>query len=86
VCSSDLDLLATALEEVIENLHVTAGAPRGEHPEGGVYFNEEGQRANFRRYANKHYRELEKELGNKEVTDLYSGNYMVFESEVRADK
>ena len=80
------DLLATALEEVIENLPVSAGVPRGADDQGRPYFDEEGTRAQFRTYANKYYRELEKELGNKEVTDLYSNNYMVFESDLGPSK
>ena len=80
------DLLATALEEVIAHLPARSGVPRGEDPERGRYCDEEGPIAEFRRQANKHYRELEKELGNKEAVDLYSGSYVVFESDLEPNK
>ena|ERR1700733_10585987 len=54
-------------------------------PVRGEYCDEAGLIAEFRRHANKHYRELEKELGNKEPPDLYGGSYVVFKSEVEAE-
>lgn len=79
------DLLSAALDEAIAHLPATAGVPRGQDPVRGEYCDEAGLIAEFRRHANKHYRDLEKELGNKEPPDLYGGNYVVFKSEVEAE-
>ena len=76
------DLLVSALEEAVQHLPVQAGEPKGEDPEHGRHYAEAGLRAEFRRLANKHYRELEREAGNKDAGDLYKGEYGVLESEL----
>lgn len=76
------DLLAAALDEVVEGLPARAGAAVDGPPDGGVAYREEGLRAEFRRIANRHYKALEQELGNKTPKDLYSGQYVVTEDEL----
>lgn len=45
----------------------------------GALFEETGLRAVFRARANKRYKEIERELGNKNPGELYSGNYSIAE-------
>jgi len=71
------DLLAAALEEAIENLPAYPGEQRDEHPTEGSLFEETGPKSDFRRFANKHFKDLERELGNKSPGELYSGTYLV---------
>jgi hypothetical protein len=71
------DLLSAALNDLVENLPAQPGAFFDEHPEHGELYEAEGLAADFRRHANKHYKELERELGNKAAPDLYSGNFVV---------
>lgn len=76
------DLLATALDEVVCSLPAARGRQINEDPGVGAVFEEQGVIADFRRYANKHYKELERELGNKNPADLYPpGTYVVTERE-----
>lgn len=72
------DLLTAALDEAIANLPATRGEALGEDPEHGVFYREKGLIASFRDRANKHFKELERELGNKTASDLYSSDYVVF--------
>jgi hypothetical protein len=76
------DLLASALEGAVEHLPVQAGEPKGEDQEHGRYYAEAGLLADFRRLANKHYRELEREAGNEGSGDLYEGEYVILESDL----
>lgn len=76
------DLLAAALDDVVQGLPVSAGAPVDGLPDQRAAYREEGLRAEFRRLANRHYRSLEQELGNKNPGDLYSGQYVVTEDEL----
>ena len=73
------DLLATALEDVIANLPADRGRQVGDRPETGAMFEECGLRAEFRARANKRYKEMERELGNKNPGDLYSGEWVITE-------
>ena len=73
------DLLATALEEAIANLPAERGRQTGNDPELGGLFEESGLRADFRARANKRYKEIERELGNKNPGELYSGSYVIAE-------
>lgn len=75
------DLLTTALDEVISSLPSVRGEELGEHPDEGVYYRETGLIATFRSRANKYFKELERELGNKAAPDLYDGDYVVFKNE-----
>ncbi len=73
------DLLATAIESAAEGLPTVKGqhlhhvvADDGTHLE---VFEDVGMRAKFKKLANRHYAELEKELGNKEPGKAYDFNY-----------
>jgi hypothetical protein len=69
------DLLAAALGDVVRHLpcyptdHEVAPGPEGER-----LFVACGPRVDFERHANRHFKEFEKELGNKDVGDLYTAN------------
>ena len=71
------DLLSAALEDLIQSLPYDQGRKLADHPDEGPLFEETGQRAYFRGLANKHYKMLERELGNKNPADLYSGDWWV---------
>jgi len=69
------DLLATALDEAISGLCWTQGRSVGHHPDTEEelferVMTDEGVR--FQDAANKHFKALERELGNKTPADLYS--------------
>ena len=74
------DLLSSALDEVIVNLPSQRGEQVGEHPDYGRVFAVYGPAADFQRYANKHYKELERELGNKNPEELYTAQLAEFEN------
>lgn len=77
------DLLATALEGVVAGFPPIKGKPWGKDPDTGeMLYEDTGPRQEFFALANKHYRELEKEMGNDAPADLYSGAPIVFESEL----
>ena len=79
------DLLAAALNELIPSLPSEQGPQVDDHPEHGRLYEEAGPIAAFRRYANKHYRELERELGTKNPPDLYSGSYVVSSEDAKPE-
>ena len=66
------DLLAAALDEVIQHLPYELGRKTGHYPEIGVTFEAVGPAREFRSFANKHYRQLERQAGNEEPCDLYA--------------
>lgn len=51
----------------------------GERAEGKTYYYLGGPRAQFRKTSNRHYLELEKELGNDEAKPLYSSEEVITE-------
>ena len=66
------DLLAAALRDVEQALPTIDGRVVGTHPETGEDLHElQGPRREFRDLANKHFRELERELGAESPKDLY---------------
>ena len=72
------DLLRSAIADVEKALPSRAGAYVDKHPDTGEDIYEEvGIKADFRELANKHYRDLEVELGNESPRKLYEGNYCV---------
>lgn len=71
------DLLAAALEDVIRNLPSVPGDHVSDDPEDGPLYQECGLIADFRRAANLHYRELQKEQGIKNSPGLYTGDYVI---------
>lgn len=80
------DLLASALEEAIQHLPVDLGEEYGPHPDGEMIYFAVGPAVRFRGLANKHFKEIEKELGNKEAVDLYSQDLLVTKGEVESSQ
>lgn len=66
------DLLSTALEEVIEALPSRPGDVIAILPDGEKVHDEVGTIRKFRVLANRHYAELEKEMGNESSSKLYA--------------
>lgn len=61
------DLLTTALDQLARDFPVENGRALGEDPETGeIIYEEIGIRASFRRLAEKHLREIEKDAGVSE--------------------
>lgn len=59
------DLLATALDEVVKGMPFVQGRSYGFHPDfDEELFEDAGPAPRFWDLADKHYRELEKEMGN----------------------
>lgn len=71
------DLLTAALDDLEKNLPMVKGdlydAPWD--PDGTPYFEVAGSRGKFRRLANRHYKEIEKDLGTENPKDLYEDLY-----------
>ncbi len=65
------DLLASALDAVEEALPSQQGHFLFKLPDGEEEYEMEGMRRRFRDRANRHYHELETELGNDKPGDLY---------------
>lgn len=76
------DLLRAAIDELAPNLPKHRGQVVTIHPEGGKIYAAHGPAADFRQLANKHYKEFERELGNKKAGDLYSGEFIIAENEL----
>jgi hypothetical protein len=68
------DLLATAIDEIERELPTLRGRQVDQDPDFGAVYDLQGQRVEFRRVANKIYREIERSLGNKNAADLYPEN------------
>jgi len=68
------DLLAAALDEAIAHLPSEGGREIGRDDDGNMLYELAGDALKFRRLANKHYRDLERSLGNKTPADLYRGD------------
>lgn len=65
------DLLSTAIEGVISGMPFVAGKPFGTDPETGEEICEDiGPRSQFWALADKHYKALEREMGNKNPSSL----------------
>lgn len=75
------DLLATAIDEIERELPSHRGSQIDHTARTGAIYALAGPRAEFRRLANKNYRELERGLGNKNATDLYADDLVDFERE-----
>jgi len=74
-------LLAAALDDAINNLPASLGEEWRPGPDGEMLYYATGIAANFRRLANQHFKDLEKELGNEEAADLYTGDFIVTKSD-----
>ncbi len=71
------DLLTAALDEVIAHLPSEEGTEVVSEDEHDRTYEDVGPRGRFQTLANRHYKELERELGNKHPSDLYSGKLCV---------
>jgi hypothetical protein len=67
------DLLAAALAELVPSLPSVRGRIVDRHPDFGIVYELQGAAVEFRSRANKHFKEIEKELGNKAAGDLFAG-------------
>lgn len=65
------DLLATALEEVVNGMPYIQGEYITTTPEGEDIFDDLGPSTTFWNLADKYYRLLEKEMGNENPPSLY---------------
>jgi hypothetical protein len=78
-------LLAAALDDAIAHLPASLGEQFGPvGPNGEMLYYATGTISSFRRFANQHFKELEKELGNKEAADLYADEFVVSKDEVES--
>jgi len=68
------DLLAAALADFVPKLPSQRGAVIGDHPDWGKEYELHGPAVTLRAYANKHFKEIERELGNKNPKDLFEGD------------
>ena len=83
------DLLASALIEVERGFPPVKGENVGPHPDTQeIMYEDIGPAREFRRLANQHYAELERELGSEDAMPLYSENttYCVSESDLERTK
>ncbi len=64
------DLLATALDEVVEGMPYIQGEQIGQDHDGCAIFDDLGPTSKFWELAEKYYKELEKEMGNKNPSSL----------------
>lgn len=77
------DLLAAALDEVERSFPVVKGRPIGKDAESGEeLFEDAGMSARFRNLVDKHYVQIEKEMGNDSAKPIYDGPGVVFASEL----
>lgn len=66
------DLLSTAIEDLVDGMPYVDGRRLGVDPETGEEICEDiGPAPQFRRLANQHYQELEREMGNENPSSLY---------------
>jgi hypothetical protein len=77
-------LLAASLDETIAHLPASLGEEYGPGPDGEIVYYEAGTVADFRRFANRHFKELEAELGNEKTADLYAGEFLVSKRDIES--
>lgn len=76
------DLLSAAIADVEQTLPSRAGKLWGEDPDTEEKLYEaEGMAADYRKFANKYYVEIERELGNDSPEVLFKSTLLVHESE-----
>ncbi|HEY2395064.1 MAG TPA: hypothetical protein VGH81_03650 [Rudaea sp.] len=75
------DLLSSALDDVVYGLPMYKGEPHGPGPDGEDLFEVLGAAKQFRDRANKHFADIEKELGNKDAPPLFPGTYVAEQSD-----
>ena len=65
------DLLTSALDEVERSFPYVQGQPTGYDPDGEVVYDDDGPGSHYRYLADRHYKELESELGNPTPPPLF---------------
>ena len=75
------DLLASAIDDLARNLPAEKGKYISRDNETGLdVYVARGPAADFRQIANRHFRDLETELGNEKTTPLFVGDLFLEES------
>jgi hypothetical protein len=65
------DLLSTAIEDLVKGMPYVEGRSIGRDPESGEEYHEDaGPRSRFWELADKHYKAIEREMGNKNPSSL----------------
>jgi hypothetical protein len=66
------DLLSTAIEDLVKGMPFVEGRLVGHDPETGEAIHEDlGPKAKYWELADKHYKAIEREMGNKNPPSLY---------------
>ena len=79
------DLLTSALQEVQWSFPKVKGKEWGRDDDTGeTIYEDAGLGTRYRKLANKHYAEIEKELGNEKPTPLFDADLVALESEFEA--
>lgn len=65
------DLLATAIDDLVSGMPFVDGKIVGFGPDGEELCEDAGPRAQFGTLADKHYKAIEREMGNKNPSSLY---------------
>lgn len=73
------DLLGAALDQIQDSFPDVKGKLLGPADEDNLMYEDTGPRASYIRLANKHYQELEKELGNEKPSPLFDYQAVVIE-------
>lgn len=72
------DLLAAAIADVETKLPTSPGTVWGSHPDTGeTMFHATGQGVTYRELANKHYEDMERDLGNESPAKLFASDLLV---------
>jgi hypothetical protein len=78
------DLLSEALQEVEHSFPPVKGKEFMENPDTGeMMYEDAGRSARFRDLASRYYREIEMEMGNENPKPLYSGAFLITESDLK---
>lgn len=75
------DLLTAALEEFPKSFPSVVGRYFGKDDEGRPMYEDAGQSEQYRELTNKHFKELETELGNTDPQDFFVGALLVYKEE-----
>lgn len=76
------DLLTFALDEMERAFPKVPGEPIGPDPEGVLVYLDIGPGSHYRGLTNKHYKQLEAELGNPDAPLLYDADIVCYKENV----
>lgn len=77
------DLLTSALEKIEYSFPSVKGEYFGmDDDQGNKLFYDTGKGSDFRKIANEHFAELEKELGNENPSRLYDSDLLCIDSDI----